>query len=89
MLKMVSSYRLDYVHLRPSERISRIDRIRNETIRTNMGTKKDFSVKRTAIFMVRPRRANGLPQNCQTGCRMEPTGEKESLQIRQHMEGWD
>jgi hypothetical protein len=53
---------MDY--LRHSARISRMDRIRNETIRTKMGIKKDTGNGRTAIKMVRPRHANGGLQNC-------------------------
>jgi hypothetical protein len=33
----------EMVYLRRSARISRLDRVRNETIRTKMGMKKDIS----------------------------------------------
>jgi hypothetical protein len=43
----------------------------------------------TAIKMVPPRHANGGWQNCWTGCRMKPTGEKEARRTSQYTEGWD
>jgi hypothetical protein len=64
-----------------------MDTIRNETIRTEMGMKRDITGnRRTAIAMVRPLHAIGRLQNCYTGCRMEPTGEKEAQQIGQYMD---
>jgi hypothetical protein len=54
---------MDY--LRRSARMSGMDRIKNETIRTKNGIEERHIIgnKRTAIKMVRPRHANGGLQN--------------------------
>jgi hypothetical protein len=55
---------MDY--LRRSARISKMDEIRNKTIRTKRGLKKDILQERAAIKMVWPchANANGGLHNC-------------------------
>jgi hypothetical protein len=75
---------MDY--LRRSVRISRMDRIKNETIRTKMGMKKDILQE---IEEQQLRRYGNVMRMEGRRIARQVAGDKEARQTSQHMERWN